>query len=85
MRDFESTWTAIRSCEGEEFTTVRGLPFTYKISGDYLQPSRARVELPKAQFKKVFDVMPIRGPGEISHMVMGPAYIYAILTDQRID
>ena len=23
MRDFESTWATIRSCEGEEFSTVR--------------------------------------------------------------
>lgn len=85
MRDFESTWATIRSCSGEEFSTVSGLPFTYKISGDYLQPSRTKVELTKAQFKKVFDVMPINGPGDVNQLVMGSAYIFAILTDRRIN
>lgn len=71
MSDFEPTWASIRACEGEQFTTVRGLPFTYKISGDHLQPSRTKVELPKAHFRKVFEVMPIDGPGDVNQLVMG--------------
>lgn len=65
--------------------TIRGLPFTYKLSGDYLQPSRTTVELPKGQFRTAYDLMPLKGPGDINRSVMGPAYIFAILTDERIE
>ncbi len=63
---------------------MRGLPFTYAFSGDYLQPSRTNVELPKGHFRKAYDLMPIRGPGDINRLVIGPAYIFAILTDERV-
>ena len=84
MDDFEAVWRRIRACVGQEFHTVRGLPFTYLLSGDYLQPSRTKVELPKSHFEKAYGLMPLGGPGEINRLVMGPAYIFAILTDRRI-
>ncbi len=84
MTDFEAVWARIRGCAGQEFKTVRGLPFTYAFSGDYLQPSRTNVELPKGHFRKAYDLMPIRGPGDINRLVIGPAYIFAILTDERV-
>ena len=84
MDDFEAVWARIRECAGQQFATVRGLPFTYKLSGDYLQPSRTNVELPKGHFRKAFGLMPVKGPGDINSLVLGPAYIFAILTDERI-
>lgn len=84
MSDFEEVWARVRGCAGQEFKTVRRLPFTYKMSGDYLQPSRTNVELPKGDFRKAYDLMPLSGPGSINRLVMGPAYVFAILTDERI-
>jgi hypothetical protein len=84
MDDFDAVWARIRECAGQEFTTVRGLPFSYSLSGDHLLPTRANIELPKAHFRKAYDLMPIKGPGDINHVVLGPAYIFAILTDERI-
>ncbi|HJQ87709.1 MAG TPA: hypothetical protein VJ820_09635 [Propionibacteriaceae bacterium] len=84
MNDFEAVWARIRGCAGQEFRTVRGLPFTYTMSGDYVQPSRTNVELPKVHFRSAYDMMPLSGPGSINRLVMGPAYIFAILTDERI-
>jgi hypothetical protein len=73
MNDFEAVWARIRGCAGQELQTVRGLPFTYTLSDDYLQPSRTNVELPKGQFRRTYDLMPVRGPGDIDRLVMGPA------------
>ncbi len=84
MNDFDTAWARIRGCAGQEFKTVRGLPFTYALSGEFVQPSRTEVELPKEQFRRVHELMPISGPGEIRDLVIGPSYIYAILTDRRI-
>lgn len=84
MDDFEAVWRGIRAATGQEFHTVRGLPFTYTLSGDHLRPSRTNVKLPKSHFKKAYGLMPLGGPGEINRLVMGPAYIFAILTDGRI-
>jgi hypothetical protein len=85
MSDFEAVWSRIRACAGQEFRTIRALPFTCTLSGEYLRPSRTDVELPKAHFKRAYDLMPLRGPGDINRLVMGPAYIFAILTDKRIE
>jgi hypothetical protein len=54
------------------------------MSGDYLQPSRTNVELPKGHFRKALALMPVKGLGDINGLVLGPAYIFAILTDERI-
>ena len=82
--DFEEVWDRVRGCAGQEFKTVRGLPFTYKMSGDYLKPSRTNVELSKGDFRRAYELMPLTGPGRINRLVMGPAYVFAVLTDARI-
>ena len=40
--------------------------------------------LSKNDIKKVFNIMPVEGPGRINDLVRGPAYIWAILNDNRI-
>ncbi|MGG7162445.1 hypothetical protein [Clostridium ihumii] len=81
---FDEVWNRIVKNEGNTFKTKRGLDFTYKICNDGLVTSRTQYKLSKSEFKKVFDMMPLKGPGVINNIVRGPAYIWAILNDKRI-
>jgi hypothetical protein len=83
-RSFEKVWNSIVVCEGQLFQTVRGLPFTYKIRGNALVPSRTEYQISKSDFEKAFELVPFPGPGKISNLVRGPAYVWAILHDRRI-
>jgi hypothetical protein len=79
----ENIWNRIVSCAGEEFTQIKGKKFTYKIKGNTLIPSTTDQNLPKSQFKKAQDLMPLKNTSQIQHL-RGPSYLYAILTDKRI-
>jgi hypothetical protein len=83
MADFEHVWNRILACEGQQFHTKTGLPFTYRVDGAVVVPDRTNYPLHLSQFAKAFELMPLHGPGEINQLVRGPAYIYAILTDLR--
>lgn len=81
---FEDVWKAICEREGEIFHTIRGLPFTYKIHRDTLMVSRTHWQISKINFQKAYSLLPLKGPGEINQIVQGPAYVWAILNDNRI-
>lgn len=81
---FETVWDRIKQHVGQEFKTMRGLQFTYKIEGDSLIPSRANWNIPKKDFRKAYANGPIASPGEIRNEVYGPSYVWAILHDVRI-
>ncbi len=81
---FTTIWTRIQSHEGESFKTARGLKFTYKMSDDAFYPSRTRYRISKSEFQKAYEMMPVGGPGEISLVVRGPSYVWAVLNDPRI-
>jgi TIR domain len=82
--DFDMTWQRIVSLAGETFHTKTGLAFTYSIHGTSLLPDRTDYPLHVSQFRLAFERLPLAGPGDISNVVRGPSYIYAILTDPRI-
>ena len=82
---FSSIWQRIVTCQGQQFRTVTGLSFTYEVKGQILRVSRASQNLPRSEFEKAYSLMPIKGPGEISNLVRGSAYVYAILTDPRME
>jgi hypothetical protein len=84
MKSFEEIWTRILACEGEQFSTIKGRPFTYKIVGTVLIPSRTNYTISKTDFKKTYQMLPIKGPGVISNLIRGPSYVWAILHDSRI-
>lgn len=84
MPDIEAVWARLRAVEGEVFTTVSGLEFTYAMKGDALVVDRARQNLPKSQFAKALALVPLEGPGTISKLVRGPSYVWAILHDARV-
>jgi hypothetical protein len=59
--------------------------FTYSVVGDVLRTDRAKQNLSRSNFEKVLPLLPLPGPGQISNEVRGPAYVWAILHDKRID
>ncbi len=82
--DFNNVWQRIVRHEGEHFTTASGLDMTYKIDGDMLTPSRADFQVDKKSFESAYRNMPVSGPGDMPHDVIGSTYVYAILSDDRI-
>ena len=78
-------WMKLQQNEGVEFNTVSGLSFTYQfVSENTISVSRANQLISKANFEKAIEHMPIKGPGEISKLVRGSAYVYALLMDERL-
>lgn len=82
--NFEVVWERIRKCEGEIFLTVTRKPFTYRIAGNAVVPEHTGFPLEKSQFQKAYNMGELKNPGQINRKVMGPSYVFAILTDPRI-
>ena len=82
--NFETIWSQIKSHEGEVFHTKTGLPFKYQILNNAVIPDRTGFPLAKSNFEKAAKIDNLIAPGQINKLVMGPSYVYAILTDQRI-
>ncbi|HNX14400.1 MAG TPA: hypothetical protein PK854_03405 [Oscillospiraceae bacterium] len=82
--EFQHIWDNILKHEGAEFYTKTHLPFTYKIKGGCVVPNRTNYPLAKINFEKAAKMLPLEGPGQINSMVMGPSYVYSLLTDKRI-
>lgn len=81
---FDDCWLKILQNEGQTFKTITGLDFTYTMDKETLVPSRTDYNIPKSEIQKAFDLLPLKCPGEINDIVRGPAYVWAILNDQRI-
>jgi hypothetical protein len=81
---FGPIWRQIVICAGQEFKTVSGLPFTYAARGQVLRVNQTRYNLPRSEFERAYALAPLKGPGQISSIIWGPEYIYAVLTDARI-
>ena len=82
--DIDRVWARIKSHQGDVFHTIGGKEFTYMVTGKVLNTSRTRYNLPKSEFAKALQHVPISGPGEITDLVRGPSYIWGILHDSRI-
>jgi hypothetical protein len=82
--DFDAVWSKICAHAGEEFHTVTLLPFTYSITNNYLLTTRTNYKISKNDFNKAFLIEPIHNPGQITNVVRGSSYVYAILSDPRI-
>ncbi len=83
--DIDSFWRKLKEYEGEIFHTVTGLEFTYSFeSENAIKVSRAEQLLTKNNFNKAIEHLPLDGPGEISKIVRGSAYVFSLLTDSRM-
>jgi hypothetical protein len=87
MADIDRIWDRIRRFAGAEFQTVRGLPFTYVVPGNYLRVTRGSEEvnrsLSRTNFEKSLTFLPADGPGALKGR-QGASYTWAILMDPRI-
>lgn len=77
-------WRRIDALQGEHFETIRGLAFSYSVDGDILVTDRTDYPLRVAEFAKALELVPLAGPSEITKLVRGPSYIWAILHDPRV-
>ena len=83
MENFNTLWTYIRQLQGSHFETVTHVPFTYEAAENYIITSNTKVPIYKSSFQKVWELHP-QNVRAISGKVRGSSYIFAILTDRRI-
>jgi len=81
---FDAVWHNIQVHAGQEFWTVKDHLFTYEAHEGYIRPSRTNQNISQSDFRKAYELFPLRGPGEIAKLVRGSAYVYAVLSDPRI-
>lgn len=81
---FSQIWSVIVGREGQTFTTKTGRPFTYEANSNGLVPDRTQYPISRSDFEAAYNLVPISGPGQINQLVRGPAYVWAILHDERI-
>ena len=79
----EAIWENIKRHEGEVFYTVSGLEFTNQVDGEKLIHTRSKVAISKSAFEKAIILNPQK-PSDLHNDVVGPSYIYAIISDSRI-
>jgi len=82
--EFEDVWNRITKHQGEIFHTIRGLKLKYEVKGDKIYHNRTKPPILKSDFKRIYQKFPIEKPSEIQGLVRGSAYVYAILSDERI-
>ncbi|MEE2704157.1 MAG: hypothetical protein VX614_09080 [Myxococcota bacterium] len=82
--DFATVWERILDLRGEFFRTANGRYFTYKLDGDRLAVSQSELLIPRSDFTLAFNMLPISRSAKLNRLVEGPAYVWAILHDERI-
>lgn len=87
MIGIESVWARIERNAGQEFETATGLPFTYRVPGQFLRVTREGQEinrsLSKTNFAHALSSMPAEKPSDLKDR-QGSAYTWGILMDRRI-
>ncbi len=87
MKNIDTVWDRITRHGGAEFRTIKGLLFTYEVTGNSLRITRTAGEinrsLSRTNFAKSLDLMPSDGPGALRGR-QGASYTWAILMDRRI-
>ena len=76
-------WEKIKAHEGETFYLASGAPLIYKVEGDSISHNRTKAKISKASFEKAVAINP-KSTAELQNVVTGPAYVYAIITDERM-
>ena len=82
-----TVWRRIKSQQGKQFQTARGLPFTYKVEGTgiwfFREGRRINRKLARTQVDQAILRCPLRSTTEIKDL-MDYAYLFALLMDRRI-
>ncbi len=95
--DFEEIWSRLQAHQGEDFFTVRGICFRYRIEQKGLRPicrNRKTGELhptnrviPENYVRVVWEMMPLNRPSDILRRdprITGFNYLYSLFQDKRI-
>ena len=80
----EVVWKRIRNHQGQPFTTSTGARFTYSVEGATLMVDRSDYGVARSNFERALALVPLEGPEQFSHVIRGPAYVWAVLHDNRI-
>ena len=82
-----AVWRRMVRHQGEQFQTVRGLPFTFEVEGAgiwfFRDGKRVNRKLTRTQFEVALSRCPLSRTTEISDLMDYP-YVFAVLTDRRI-
>ena len=81
--NFSEVWHRIERNAGQTFSQKRGGEFSYIIRGGCVVPDRTNQQLPKSEFEKAFELMPLDRVALLQSL-RGPSYLFAILMDERI-
>jgi hypothetical protein len=81
---FELVWERIAGCEREFFQTHQNRWFTYRLEQETLLPSQTDLRISRADFERVFPMLPLRDARKIAKHVTGYPYVAAVLGDKRI-
>ncbi|GAA2207724.1 hypothetical protein GCM10009850_031820 [Nonomuraea monospora] len=81
---FDPVWGRIERYAGEAFRLRRGGTFTYRLRDNEVYPDRTKIGIHRSNFVRAWERRPLSGPGQLSKDIIGPSYVYAILTDSRI-
>lgn len=83
--DPELVWRRIVAHAGETFQQIRGKAFKYAVTGGgaTIEPSTTRWKIPKSHIIRALEFVPLVNTVPLQSL-MGPSYIYAVLTDRRI-
>lgn len=85
--DIDAVWQRIQTHAGEIFQTATGLPFTYRVPGNYLRVTRdgqaINRSLSRTNFSRALEFMPAARPSQLKGR-QGSAYTWGILMDRRI-
>ena len=80
---FDEVWQRICKNEREFFKTGEGRWFTYRIEEDHVLVSQTDLRIPRSDFELAFPMLPVPPP-KLNKFVLGPAYVWAILHDDRV-
>jgi hypothetical protein len=83
----EAVWRRVADHQGEQFHTVRGLPFTFEAEGAgiwfFREGNRVNRKLTRTQFEVALSRCPLTRTTEIKDLMDYP-YLFAVLMDERI-
>lgn len=81
----ENMWKAVDAHQGEQFYTIKGLPFVYRVQGGECFIDRRKKSITRATFEKAHQRLiededcQITGPKQLG--VFGAPYVWAIFKE----
>jgi hypothetical protein len=86
--DLQGVWESVVKCQGAEFKTKRGYPFTYRVEGDsgiWFERGGKEINqrLWRRELEKALSRLPLHGPADLKDF-RDSSYLYGLLTDPRI-